>query len=72
VLIDAPSDRQQMPFLAGFRQTREHVTDVKAVIAWLRREMRVPVWLVGTGGTQSATFVVPEISPDQGGPDGMC
>jgi pimeloyl-ACP methyl ester carboxylesterase len=72
VLIDAPSDRQQAPFLAGFRQTREHVTDVKAVIAWLRREMRVPVWLVGTSrGTQSAAFVATEISPDQGGPHGI-
>lgn len=72
VLIDAPSDRQEAPFLAGFRQTREHVADVKAVIAWLRRELRVHVWLVGTSrGTQSAAFIATETSPDQGGPDGI-
>lgn len=71
-LVDAPSDRQQSPFLSGFRQTREHVTDVRAVIARLRQEARVPVWLVGTSrGTQSAAFVATELSPDQGGPDGL-
>ncbi|MGH6689215.1 MAG: hypothetical protein ACREF4_00830 [Gammaproteobacteria bacterium] len=32
-VVDAPSDRQSAPFLGGFRQTREQVTDVKAVIA---------------------------------------
>ena len=54
-VIDAPSDRQSAPFLGGFRQTPEHATDVKAVIAWLRERARVPVWLVGTSrGTQSA------------------
>ena len=54
-VIDAPSDRQAAPFLGGFRQTPEHATDVKAVVAWLREKSRVPVWLVGTSrGTQSA------------------
>ena len=36
VVIDAPSDMQSHPYLSGNRQTAEHVTDVKAVIAWLR------------------------------------
>jgi hypothetical protein len=54
-VIDAPSDRQAPPWLGGFRQTREHATDVKAVVDWLRGETKVPVWLVGTSrGTQSA------------------
>jgi len=54
-VIDAPSDRQAPPWLGGFRQTREHATDVRAVVDWLRGETKVPVWLVGTSrGTQSA------------------
>lgn len=32
-VVDAPSDRQREPFLSGFRGTREHVADLKAVIA---------------------------------------
>lgn len=33
VIVDAPSDRQSPPFLTGFRQTEQHVSDIKAVIA---------------------------------------
>ena len=54
-VIDAPSDRQASPWLSNFRQSPEHAADVKAVVAWLRAEAKVPVWLVGTSrGTQSA------------------
>jgi hypothetical protein len=69
--VDAPSDRQSAPFLSGFRQTAEHVADVKAAIAWVRGHARVPVWLVGTSrGTQSAAYVATELTgPD--GPDGV-
>lgn len=71
VVIDAPSDHQSEPFLAGFRQTPEHAADVKAVIAWLRAQANVPVWLVGTSrGTQSAAFVATALAAD-GGPDGI-
>ena len=71
-IVDAPSDRQQSPFLGGFRQTREHTSDVKAVMTWLRQEARVPVWLVGTSrGTQSAAFIATQLRPDEGGPDGL-
>lgn len=71
-VVDAPSDRQSAPFLGGFRQTREHVTDVKAVIAWVKQRTPIPVWLVGTSrGTQSAAFVATELRPDRGGPDGL-
>src|ERR1700693_801575 len=53
VVVDAPSDRQNPPYLSGFRGTREHVTDLKAVIAWARKQAGVPVWLVGTSrGTE--------------------
>ncbi len=71
-VIDAPSDRLSGPFLSGFRQTPEHAADVKAVIAWLKLQAPGPVWLVGTSrGTQSAGYVATELSPTQGGPDGV-
>lgn len=71
-LIDAPSDRQAPPFLSGSRQTPEHRADVLAVIAWLRQQAAVPVWVAGTSrGTQSAGYIATEASPAQGGPDGL-
>ncbi|HEX2829563.1 MAG TPA: alpha/beta hydrolase [Burkholderiales bacterium] len=70
-VIDAPSDRQSEPFLNGFRQTPEHAADVQAVIAWLKAQTQVPVWLVGTSrGTQSAAAVAVTLSSG-GGPDGI-
>ncbi|MDW5441254.1 alpha/beta hydrolase [Polaromonas sp. SM01] len=72
VVIDAPSDRQSSPYLSGFRQTPEHAADVLAVIAWLKQQAPVPVWLVGTSrGTQSAGAIATVASPAQGGPDGL-
>ena len=70
-VLDAPSDRQSHPFLHGFRQTTEHASDIKAAIAWLREETKLPVWLMGTSrGTQSAAFAALELTgPD--GPDGL-
>lgn len=71
VVVDAPSDRQSAPFLNGFRQKPEHAADVKAVIAWLRENAKVPVWLVGTSrGTQSAAYVTTELAGPEG-PDGL-
>jgi predicted alpha/beta-hydrolase family hydrolase len=70
-VVDAPSDRQFPPYLAGFRQTPAHAADIKAVIAWLRQTSKVPVWLVGTSrGTQSAAYVATELSGSDG-PDGV-
>ncbi len=72
VVIDAPSDRQSHPFLSGRRQTVEHVADVDAVIAWLRQQAKIPVWLVGTSrGTQSAAWVATQLPLAFGGPDGI-
>jgi dienelactone hydrolase len=70
-VVDAPSDRQKPPYLSGFRQRPEHAEDIKAVIAWLRKQAKVPVWLVGTSrGTQSAAYLATELNgPD--GPDGL-
>jgi alpha/beta superfamily hydrolase len=71
VVIDAPSDRQSNPFLSGFRQTAEHVADVKAVIAWIRQQAKVPVWLVGTSrGTQSVGYVATQLEGAEA-PDGI-
>jgi pimeloyl-ACP methyl ester carboxylesterase len=70
--LDAPSDRQSPPFLAGFRQGKNHAADVKAVIAYLRQQAQVPVWLMGTSrGTQSAAFLATELPRETGGPDGV-
>ena len=70
--LDAPSDRQGEPFLNGFRQTREHAADVKAVIVALRQQAAIPLWLMGTSrGTQSAAFLATELPRDAGGPDGV-
>lgn len=72
VVIDAPSDKQSYPYLSGSRQTAEHVTDVKAVIAWLKTQAPIPVWLVGTSrGTQSAGYIATQLPPADGGPDGI-
>ncbi|MDB5800946.1 MAG: alpha/beta hydrolase [Rhodocyclales bacterium] len=70
-MVDAPSDRQSEPFLSGYRQTPEHVTDIKAVIASLRQSTKLPIWLVGTSrGTQSVAFVTAALDKSDG-PDGL-
>ncbi len=71
-VVDAPSDRQGPTFLGGFRQRPEHVTDIKAVIAWLKKQANIPVWLIGTSrGTQSAAFIATQIAGAEDGPDGV-
>jgi pimeloyl-ACP methyl ester carboxylesterase len=70
-VVDAPSDRQTPPFFRGFRSTAEHAADTKAVIAWLRENIKGPVWLVGTSrGTQSAAYAATVLEGAQG-PDGI-
>lgn len=70
-VIDAPSDRQSAPYLNGFRLKPEHADDARAVIAWLREQLHVPVWLVGTSrGTQSVASIAIALA-DGGGPDGI-
>jgi hypothetical protein len=62
-ILDAPSDRQSYPYLAGFRQSAEHAADVKVVIAWLRDNTKLPVWLIGTSrGTQSVASVATQLA----------
>ncbi|MEX3951670.1 alpha/beta hydrolase [Paraburkholderia sp. EG287B] len=75
-VVDAPSDRQAPPYLDGFRLTPEHAADARAVIAWLREQLHVPVWLVGTSrGTQSVAAIAIALAKDDAspgaGPDGI-
>ncbi len=70
-LVDAPSDRQSPPYLAGFRQTPEHAVDLKAVVAEMRKRLNKPVVFVGTSrGTQSAAAVALQL-PAADGPDAL-
>lgn len=62
-VLDAPADRKMPPYLARFRQRKEHADDVKAVIAALQAQVNKPVWLVGTSrGTQSVAYVATQLS----------
>ncbi len=67
-VVDAPSDHPTG--LDGFRATAAHAADVQAVIAALRAEAAVPVWVVGTSmGTVSAANAAARLTT--GGPDGL-
>jgi hypothetical protein len=70
-LVDAPSDRQSPPYLGGFRQSTEHASDLRAVVADIRQRSGKPVVLVGTSrGTQSAAaFAIATV--DGGGADAL-
>lgn len=72
-VIDPPSDRLRPPYLGGFRQSAQHVDDIRAIVAWLRKETALPVWLIGTSrGTQSAAYVATQLpSAAAGGADGV-
>jgi hypothetical protein len=53
-VVDAPSDHQQ-GMNAVFRMSGSHANDIGAVVAYLKKQAAVPVWLVGTSmGTFSA------------------
>jgi len=71
-VVDAPSDRLHDPYLQGFRDRKDHAADLGAVIEWLRREAKVPVWLVGTSrGTVSAAFGAVSLAGSPASPDGV-
>jgi pimeloyl-ACP methyl ester carboxylesterase len=46
-VVDAPSDQQQ-GMNAMFRMSAAHAGDIGAVVAYLKEQSGVPVWLVGT------------------------
>ena len=72
VLVDAPSDRLREPFMyKGFRESPEHATDIKAVIAWTREKTKLPVYLLGTSrGTESSTYLAINLKGGDA-PDGV-
>jgi pimeloyl-ACP methyl ester carboxylesterase len=55
-VVDAPSDHQGSRGMnAIFRMSGQHASDIGAVVAYLKKQANVPVWLVGTSmGTFSA------------------
>ena len=54
--IDAPSDRKKMS--AKWRMSKKHAEDVSTVVAYLKQQEDVPVWIVGTSmGTFSAASI---------------
>lgn len=61
-VVDAPSDHQVKPgMLFGFRDSYEHISDIDHVIAYLKKQATLPVWLVGTSrGTESAANIAIE------------
>jgi len=68
-VVDVPSDRMGEA-LVRFRTSAEHAADAQALIAVLRAEAPVPVWLVGTSmGSVSAASVAAHLT--EGGPDGI-
>ncbi len=67
--VDAPSDRLGEGLIA-FRTSREHSVDIGAVVARLRHDDPVPLWLVGSSmGTVSAASVTARLGTE--GPDGL-
>jgi hypothetical protein len=71
-VVDAPSDHSRPPFIESFRTAPAHAQDLAAVIAFLRREAGVPVWLVGTSlGTVSAAYGAITLEGPPRGPDGV-
>jgi pimeloyl-ACP methyl ester carboxylesterase len=67
-VVDVPSDHATG--YGTFRASKEHAQDIAAVLAELRREAAVPVWVVGTSmGTISAANAAARLKA--GGPDGL-
>jgi hypothetical protein len=53
-VVNKPSDVKDLDF--DFRSGPEHVEDLRQVVAYLKKEGGLPIWLVGTSrGTISAT-----------------
>lgn len=65
-LVEAPSDhRDSAGMLFGFRLSRDHIEDMKYVLAYVRqRAPGAPVWLVGHDqGATSAAQVAAKLEP---------
>lgn len=73
LIVDAPSDRGAPNYLRGFRQTADHVSDLRAIIQWARKEAPgLPLWLAGfSRGTQSAAYAGLRLSGSADAPDAV-
>jgi len=57
--IDVPSDRRSKDGMYyNFRNTQEHLEDIKKVLKYIRNNYHKPIWLIGTSrGTESVAFL---------------
>jgi len=66
-VVDVPSDRPGEG-LANFRSGEAHAQDIAGVIAFLKQQANVPVWLIGTSmGTLSAANAAARVPQDMDG-----
>lgn len=58
-VIDSPSDRRKDGMGWGWRVTDAHARDIEAVVAFLKKQANVPVWLGGSSNASlsAANFV---------------
>jgi len=63
-VVGKPSDKDDLD--GSFRSSAEHIEDIKKVIAYLKKDAGIPVWLVGTSmGTISAAAVAISVGKDE-------
>ena len=68
-VVDVASDFDTGDGLLGFRSGKKHATDIKGVIAYVKRKAKLPVWVVGTSrGSISAANAAARI--EEKGPEG--
>lgn len=63
-VVGKPSDKDDLD--GSFRISAEHIDDLRQVVAFLKKDSGVPVWIVGTSmGTISATALGTVVSKDE-------
>lgn len=65
-IVDISSDQKISPG-SHFRESAEHAQDIAAILAFLRKDSPLPVWLIGTGsGTTSVLNAAIRLQKDGG------
>jgi dienelactone hydrolase len=63
-VVGKPSDKDDLD--GTFRISAEHIEDLRRVVAFLKKDAAVPVWVVGTSmGTISATALATVVGPEE-------
>lgn len=63
-VVGKPSDKDDLD--GSFRTSAEHLEDLRRVVAFLKKDARVPVWVVGTSmGTISATALATVVGTEE-------